>query len=118
MGRLDREQVDARRRKSREAMRALRDSIDLEEWDENSAVTVQAAPGAIVNVGGTGKFAAVDVPTRPDNPAPAPPSSAPTVAKGIAHVLREVNTWPRVVGLALLVLAIVVALVLRVALPR
>ncbi len=115
---LTREQVDSARRESREAMRALRNSVDLEDgWDDRSEVTgnIIVQPGGVVNVDQTGKFAAVEAATRPDNPKPsAPPSSAPQVAKGLALVMREANSWPKVVALALLVLLLIVVIAWRV----
>jgi hypothetical protein len=82
-------------------------------WDEISEVTethIHAAPGAIVNVGDTGKFPAAEVPTTPDNPKP---SSVPPIAKGAAHVLREVNSWQKVVGLVVIAVVVIVLVVWR-----
>jgi hypothetical protein len=76
------------------------------QWDEDSQVThVHAAPGSVVNVDNTGKFAAVEPPTNPINPRPA--SDPPSGKAGVAiSILKLLPPWGRVVVL-LAVLALV-----------
>ncbi|HXJ47946.1 MAG TPA: hypothetical protein VNF91_02140 [Candidatus Acidoferrum sp.] len=61
------------------------------QWDEDSKVThVHAAPGAVVNVDNTGKFAAVEGPTNTVNPRPT--SDAPQkAANAVTSVIGAIN---------------------------
>lgn len=88
--------------------------LEGSEWeDEITETQIIVQPGGVVNVDQTGNHKAVTV-TRPDNPPPPPPLSAPQVAKGLAFVMREGNTWPKVATLALLVVLLVVVIAWRV----
>jgi hypothetical protein len=88
---------------------AIRDIRQSGDWEEDSAVThITAEPGAVVNVGATGKHQAVKPTSDP------PSSSFPAkVAKPVTSILGAVKGWPQVAALAVIVIGFVAWLVLR-----
>lgn len=85
-------------------MRSLADELD----DAEEEVTGQAqihVNGGTVLVGETGRFAAVETPTKPDNVRP-PASEPPKVAKAAVSIIQAVNNPYALGALALLVAAL------------
>lgn len=75
--------------------------LEGENWDEVTGEThVHVAPGGHVSLGQSGKFSAVELPTKPDSGPP-----PPWPARVALSLVRAVDSWPKaLVALALLLL--------------
>lgn len=83
-------------------MRSLADELDDAEDEITGQAQIHVNGGTVV-VGETGRFSAVETPTRPDNPSP--PSDPPKVVKSAVSFLGAVKGWPQaLVGLGVLAL--------------